>query len=86
MADEHNDELLASSTGLLLKMLGLRVTAIKIDPYMNIEFAMVPSQLIKQNAKYSYASLIIKLFLAPELCHLPNTEKFTFSMTVVKQI
>ncbi|CAH7683423.1 CTP synthase N-terminus-domain-containing protein [Phakopsora pachyrhizi] len=28
---------LASSTGLLLKMLGLRVTAIKIDPYMNID-------------------------------------------------
>jgi CTP synthase len=28
---------LASSTGLLLKMLGLRTTAIKIDPYMNID-------------------------------------------------
>ncbi|MBW0487591.1 hypothetical protein O181_027306 [Austropuccinia psidii MF-1] len=28
---------LASSTGLLLKMMGLRVTAIKIDPYMNID-------------------------------------------------
>jgi CTP synthase len=28
---------LASSTGLLLKTLGLRVTAIKIDPYMNID-------------------------------------------------
>ncbi|ODV70864.1 CTP synthase [Cyberlindnera jadinii NRRL Y-1542] len=28
---------LASSTGLLLKTLGLKVTAIKIDPYMNID-------------------------------------------------
>jgi CTP synthase len=28
---------IASSTGLLLKSLGLRVTAIKIDPYMNID-------------------------------------------------
>lgn len=28
---------LASSTGLLLKTLGLRVTSIKIDPYMNID-------------------------------------------------
>ncbi|KAA1086549.1 CTP synthase ura7 [Puccinia graminis f. sp. tritici] len=31
---------LASSTGLLLKMLGLRVTAIKIDPYLNLEWAL----------------------------------------------
>jgi hypothetical protein len=28
---------IASSSGLLLKTLGLRVTAIKIDPYMNID-------------------------------------------------
>lgn len=28
---------LASSTGLLLKGLGCNVTAIKIDPYMNID-------------------------------------------------
>ena len=27
----------ASSTGLLLKMTGLKVTAIKIDPYMNVD-------------------------------------------------
>jgi hypothetical protein len=27
----------ASSLGLLLKTIGLRVTAIKIDPYMNID-------------------------------------------------
>ena len=27
----------ASSTGLLLKTIGLKVTAIKIDPYMNID-------------------------------------------------
>ena len=30
-------EFLASSTGLLLKTMGLKVTAIKIDPYMNID-------------------------------------------------
>ena len=29
--------LAASSTGLLLKMTGLKVTSIKIDPYMNID-------------------------------------------------
>ena len=29
--------LIASSTGLLLKTIGLKVTAIKIDPYMNID-------------------------------------------------
>ena len=28
---------IASSTGLLLRTLGLRVTSIKIDPYMNID-------------------------------------------------
>jgi len=27
----------ASSSGLLLKTLGLKVTAIKIDPYLNID-------------------------------------------------
>ena len=33
-----SDKLLAaSSTGLLLKMTGLNVTSIKIDPYMNID-------------------------------------------------
>ena len=29
--------IIASSTGLLLKTLGLKVTAIKIDPYLNID-------------------------------------------------
>jgi hypothetical protein len=29
--------IIASSTGLLLKTTGLNVTAIKIDPYMNID-------------------------------------------------
>ena len=28
---------IASSTGLLLKTLGLKVTAIKIDPYINVD-------------------------------------------------
>lgn len=37
--------LLASSTGLLLKTLGLSVTAIKIDPYMNIDAGtMAPTE------------------------------------------
>ncbi|KAE8269518.1 hypothetical protein A4X09_0g2825 [Tilletia walkeri] len=36
---------IASSTGLLLKTLGLRVTAIKIDPYMNIDAGtMAPTE------------------------------------------
>ena len=35
----------ASSTGLLLKTLGLKVTAIKIDPYMNIDAGtMAPTE------------------------------------------
>lgn len=35
----------ASSTGLLLKMQGLKVTAIKIDPYMNIDAGtMAPTE------------------------------------------
>ena len=36
---------LASSTGLLLKTTGLKVTAIKIDPYMNIDAGtMAPTE------------------------------------------
>lgn len=34
----------ASSTGLLLKMTGLKVTAIKIDPYMNIDAGTIRPQ------------------------------------------
>lgn len=35
----------ASSTGLLLKTAGLKVTAIKIDPYMNIDAGtMAPTE------------------------------------------
>lgn len=29
--------IIASSTGVLMKALGLKVTAIKIDPYLNID-------------------------------------------------
>lgn len=37
--------IVASSTGLLLKTLGLRVTSIKIDPYMNIDAGtMAPTE------------------------------------------
>jgi hypothetical protein len=36
---------LASSTGLLLKTKGLKVTAIKVDPYMNIDAGtMAPTE------------------------------------------
>jgi hypothetical protein len=36
---------IASSTGLLLKTAGLKVTAIKIDPYMNIDAGtMAPTE------------------------------------------
>lgn len=33
--------IIASSTGLLLKSLGLRVTAVKIDPYLNIDAGLM---------------------------------------------
>jgi hypothetical protein len=37
--------IVASSTGLLLKTTGLKVTAIKIDPYMNIDAGtMAPTE------------------------------------------
>jgi CTP synthase (UTP-ammonia lyase) len=32
---------IASSTGLLLKTTGLKVTSIKIDPYMNIDAGLM---------------------------------------------
>ena len=36
---------IASSTGLMLKTIGLKVTAIKIDPYMNIDAGtMAPTE------------------------------------------
>jgi len=35
--EKRDSVVLASSTGLLLKTTGLKVTAIKIDPYMNID-------------------------------------------------
>ena len=35
--EDGHRRIVASSTGLLLKTLGLKVTAIKIDPYMNID-------------------------------------------------
>ncbi len=36
---------IASSTGLLLKTIGLKVTSIKIDPYMNVDAGtMAPTE------------------------------------------
>ena len=33
--------IIASSTGLLLKTLGLKVTSIKIDPYLNVDAGLM---------------------------------------------
>lgn len=45
LSDAFCEPFSASSTGLLLKTLGLRVTAIKIDPYMNIDAGtMAPTE------------------------------------------
>jgi CTP synthase len=39
--------IIASSTGLLLKTMGLNVTSIKIDPYMNIDAGtMAPTEFV----------------------------------------
>jgi CTP synthase len=36
---------IASSTGLLLKTIGLKVTSIKVDPYMNVDAGtMAPTE------------------------------------------
>ena len=36
---------IASSTGLLLKTIGMKVTSIKIDPYMNVDAGtMAPTE------------------------------------------
>lgn len=46
----------ASSTGLLLKTTGLKVTSIKIDPYMNIDAGTMRPQehgAIKEESLYS---------------------------------
>ena len=40
----------ASSSGLLLKTLGLRVTAIKIDPYLNIDAGMAEFRVVRVSA------------------------------------
>lgn len=45
MHDVRIANFIASSTGLLLKTAGLKVTAIKIDPYMNIDAGtMAPTE------------------------------------------
>ena len=37
--------IIASSTGLLLKTLGLKVSSIKVDPYMNVDAGtMAPTE------------------------------------------
>lgn len=53
---------IASSTGTLLKSLGLRVTAIKIDPYLNIDAGLmspldhgiIPLSYYNKSYTYSY--------------------------------
>ena len=42
---------IASSTGLLLKTIGLKVTSIKIDPYMNVDAGtMAPTEYVSLNS------------------------------------
>ena len=67
----------ASSIGLLLKESGLNVTAIKIDPYMNIDAG-----------KHFFFETCIEIpfFFSEEQCPLTNTVKFTSLMMVEKQI
>jgi len=51
--------IIASSTGLLLKTLSLRVTALKIDPYMNINVGtMSPLEHGEVFVLYDGANLI----------------------------
>lgn len=60
--------LLASSTGLLLKTAGLKVTAIKIDPYMNIDAGtMRPTE---------HGEIRVRMFLHKHLTF--HQVKFTF--------
>ncbi|KAJ4124362.1 CTP synthase ura7 [Fusarium falciforme] len=40
--------IIASSSGLLLKTLGLKVTAVKIDPYLNIDAGESPTNVVPQ--------------------------------------
>lgn len=55
---------IASSTGLLLKTLGLNVTAIKIDPYMNIDAGtMSPTEHGESRGQESGFALRLKLTL-----------------------
>lgn len=65
----------ASSTGLLLKTTGLKVTAIKIDPYMNIDAGTMRPQEhggITSNCIRGIAKAV------------PSQVKFTFLTTVVR--
>ena len=77
---------LASSTGLLLKTTGLKVTAIKIDPYMNIDAGtMAPtehgesahSSLLKL-AKESLIDLWLEILMI-ELTILPLGEVYVLN-------
>lgn len=43
----------ASSSGLLLKTLGLKVTAVKIDPYLNIDAGESPTNVVPQARELS---------------------------------
>jgi CTP synthase (UTP-ammonia lyase) len=53
---------IASSTGLLLKTLGLNVTAIKIDPYMNIDAGtMAPTEHGMFNVPAAFLPLLTRI-------------------------
>lgn len=72
--------IIASSTGLLLKTLGLSVTYIKIDPYMNIDAGtMAPTEFGSPSSfppEIQWHILILRLDMA----------KFTYSMTGERSI
>jgi CTP synthase len=54
--------IIASSTGLLLKTMGLKVTSIKIDPYLNIDAGTL-SPL--DHGNYSFLMLFLQSFSTP---------------------
>lgn len=54
----------ASSTGLLLRMAGLKVTAIKIDPYMNIDAGTM------RPTEHGQFSLPLDAFFACDLAYI----------------
>ncbi|KAJ0356695.1 hypothetical protein COL154_010852 [Colletotrichum chrysophilum] len=55
--------IIASSTGLLLKTLGLRVTSIKIDPYLSVDAGLM--------APAEHGECFVVRISSPIQCHVP---------------